>query len=301
MSDASEQDAPVRVRLTQDENLAKAYGLTLVAMDIRAVITAERGGFGVYVAPVEELRAGWELDQYDSENATGATASKSAVSRPAVSISFSTSALAYAALLLFFFGVARQGAFGIDWAGEGAMVAYHVTSGFELWRNITALTLHLDPGHIASNLVFGIVFVWLLAKETGTGIAWASTLLAGAAGNWLNAVWQDTAHTSIGASTAVFGAVGLMAALRHQWRPPQVSLRYWAPLGGGLMLMAYLGFGGGNTDIGAHIFGFIAGVAGGWWLSRKDKAWFGDEARQMNAFKLTGAILAGSWLLALVA
>jgi membrane associated rhomboid family serine protease len=299
LSETGQKDVPVRVRLTADGDLAKAYGLTLTAMDMRAVITSETGGYGVYVAPGDELRAGWELDQYDSENNTGARPDKPVRARPALVVSYSTTALAYAAVLLFFFGAARNGAFGIDWAGEGAMVAYHVTSDFELWRTVTALTLHLDLGHIASNLFFGIVFLWLLAKEAGAGIAWASTVLAGAAGNWLNAVWQSPAHTAIGASTAVFAAVGLMAALRHKWRPPKVSLRYWAPLGGGLMLMAYLGFGDGNTDIGAHVFGFFAGIAGGWVLSRKDKAWFGDEMRQMNALKLTGLLLAGSWALAL--
>ena len=213
---------------------------------------------------------------------------------------YTTTALAYAAILLFFFGAARKSSFGTDWAGEGAMVAYHVISDMELWRTVTALTLHLDFGHIAGNLAYGIIFVWLLSKETGPGIAWASTVLAGAAGNWLNALWQAPGHVSIGASTAVFGAIGVMAALRHRWRPPEFSLRYWAPLGGGFMLMAWLGFGDGNTDIGAHVFGFLAGLAGGYWLSRKDRSWFGDAQRQINALKLTASVLAGSWALALM-
>ena len=300
MRDADQHQGPVRVRLTADGELAKAYALTLTAMDMRAVLASEQDEYAVYVAPEDELRATWELDQYDSENATGAAAGKQARARPAFVVSFSTTALAYAAVLLFFFGAARRGSFGTDWAGEGAMVAHHVTSDFELWRTVTALTLHLDIGHIASNLVFGVIFVWLLAKETGPGIAWASTLLAGAVGNGLNALWQAPVHTSIGASTAVFGAVGLLAALRHKWRPPEFSLRYWAPLGGGIMLMAFLGFGEGNTDIGAHIGGFLAGLAGGYWLSRKDKAWFADDQRQIDALKLTGFVLASAWALALM-
>jgi rhomboid protease GluP len=273
LRDADQHQGPVRVRLTADGELAKAYVLTLTAMDMRAMLASEQGAYAVYVAPEDELRATWELDQYDSENATGAAAGKQARARPAFVVSFSTTALAYAAVLLFFFGAARRGSFGTDWAGEGAMVAHHVTSDFELWRTVTALTLHLDFGHIASNLVFGVIFVWLLAKETGPGIAWASTLLAGAAGNWLNALWQAPVHTSIGASTAVFGAV---------------------------MLMAFLGFGEGNTDIGAHIGGFLAGLAGGYWMSRKDKAWFADDQRQIDALKLTGFVLTSAWALALM-
>lgn len=291
---------PVCIRQTDDEALAKSYGLTLVAMDIKAVIASRDGGFGIFVAPGDVLRAGWELDQYDMENQTSEQKSRSARAHSANTVSFVTTALGYGAMLAFFFGVARRGSFGLDWAGEGAMVSYHVITDLEIWRTVTALTLHLDPAHLASNLFFGIVFVYLLAKESGPGIAWVSTVFAGAAGNFLNAVWQGPVHTSIGASTAVFGAVGVMAALRHKWRPPEFSLRYWSPLGGGLMLMAFLGFGGGNTDIGAHVFGFFAGIVVGWWLSRKDKAWFGDEARQANALKLTILAVAGAWALALM-
>lgn len=300
MSDANQHEAPVRVRLTPDGDLAKAYALTLTAMDIGALLASEEGGYGVYVTPEDELRATWELDQYDSENSTGAAANRQPRTRPADIVAFSTTALAYAVVLTFFFGAARRGSFGTDWAGEGAMVAHHVTSDLELWRTVTALTLHLDVAHIASNLAFGIIFVWLLAKETGPGIAWAATLLAGAAGNWLNALWQPAIHTSIGASTAVFAAVGLLAALRHKWRPPEFSLRYWAPLGGGVMLMSFLGFGGGNTDIGAHVCGFFAGLAGGYWMSRKDKSWFADGQRQLDGLKLTGYTLVGAWALALM-
>jgi hypothetical protein len=40
----------VRVRFTQDEDLARSYVLTLVAMDMRAVMTREAGGFGIHVS-----------------------------------------------------------------------------------------------------------------------------------------------------------------------------------------------------------------------------------------------------------
>ena len=300
MSDADKRDGPVQIRLTKDGDLARAYGLTLTAMDIRSVITTEKGGYGVYVSPEDVLRANWELDQYDAENTTGTKSLKTHSARATYTVSFTTTALAYAAILTFFFGAARRGTFEIDWLGAGAMVSHHVLAKFEIWRTVTALTLHMDFAHLAGNIAFGIMFVYLLSKETGTGIAWVSMVMAGAAGNLLNAVWQSPTHISIGASTAVFAAIGLMAALKHKWRPPEVSLRYWAPLGGGLMLVAYLGFGGGNTDIGAHVFGFFAGMAGGWWLSRKDRSWFGDEARQLQGLKLASALLAVSWGLALM-
>lgn len=293
----SQDNRPVRIRFTTDQELARSWSLTLVAVGLRAMVAHEQGGYAIYVEPEHQLRAAWELDQYDEENGTGGR--KSPARGDVFTLSFSNTAMAYAAILLFFFGAARREGFGVNWAAEGAMVAHHVTSQLELWRTVTALTLHLDLAHLASNIAFGVVFVWLLSKEIGSGMAWASVVLAGAAGNFANALWQLPTHTSIGASTAVFAAIGLLAALRHQWRPPQVSLRYWAPLAGGLMLMAFLGFGQGNVDYGAHVLGFAAGVAGGWLLARKDRTWFDDDARQMNALKLAGLTLAGAWGLAL--
>ena len=296
---SSETIRPVKVRSTTDEELARSWALTLVAVGMRASLVREAGGFSIYVDPEDELRAGWELDQYDEENGTADRQRRAGRRQPAFTLSFSNTALSYAALLTFFFGAARRDWLGMHWAADGAMVAHHVTSKLEIWRVVTALTLHLDLAHLASNLFFGIVFVYLLSKEIGSGAAWASVLLAGAAGNLVNAIWQDASHTSIGASTAVFAAVGILAALRQQWRPPKVSLRYWAPLGGGVMLLAWLGFGEGNVDYGAHVLGFAAGIAGGWLLSRKHRAWFDDDARQLNALKLAGGVIGASWLLAL--
>lgn len=298
MDNSINQPRLVRVRFTQDEDLARSYVLTLVAMDMRAVMTREAGGFGIHVSQEDELRAGWELDQYDEENQTGTRPPKR--HRQTLTLSFSNTALAYAALLTFVFGAARRNWMGTDWAGEGAMVSHHVTSGLEIWRTVTALTLHLDFAHLASNLFFGVVFVWLLSKEIGSGVAWVGVVAAGAAGNFANALWQGPAHTSIGASTAVFAAIGILAALRHQWRPPRVSLRYWAPLGGGLMLLAFLGFGEGNVDYGAHVTGFMAGIGVGWLLSRQPRSWFDNDALQMKALKLVGGAVAVSWALALL-
>ncbi len=291
------QPVYVRVRFTPDEELARSYVLTLVAMGLRAVMTRESGGFGIHVGPEDELRAGWELDQYDEENQTGTRTPKR--QRQTLTLSFTNTALAHAALLTFIFGAARRNWLGVDWAGEGAMASHHVTSGLEIWRTVTALTLHLDVAHLASNLFFGVVFVWLLSKEIGSGVAWAGVVAAGAAGNFANALWQGPGHISIGASTAVFAAIGILAALRHQWRPPKASLRYWAPLGGGLMLLAFLGFGEGNVDYGAHVTGFLAGIGVGWLMSRQQRGWFDDDALQMKALKLAGVAIAASWALAL--
>ncbi len=135
----------------------------------------------------------------------------------------------------------------------------------EVYRAFTALFLHADFGHLAGNAVFGGVFLFLLARHLGGLWAWLGTLAAGFGGNLLNAwLYHPGAHYSVGASTAVFGAVGLMAGLpvgfglRHGGRR---LYRAWVlPVVAGLVLLAWFGTGGEQTDTSAHLMGFACGL-----------------------------------------
>ena len=109
----------------------------------------------------------------------------------------------------------RHGAFNADWLDAGALRSGAVRAG-EVWRAVTALTLHLDVGHMLSNLGFGTVFGLLAGQLLGPGVAWASVLAAAASANLLNAWLQPEVHSSVGASTAVFATLGLLAA--YAWR-----------------------------------------------------------------------------------
>ena len=164
--------------------------------------------------------------------------------------------------MLFFFAVDQRHAFGIDWSAVGAANAGEMQAG-AWWQAITALTLHAGVRHLLGNLGFGVLFGLLAAPVLGSGLAWLTTLLAGGLGNALNALLQPPDHTAVGASTALFGTVGILAT--HAWltRPVRSrgGLRRFAPLGGGVMLLAFLGFGGKDVDIGAHVLGFLAGGA----------------------------------------
>ena len=78
----------------------------------------------------------------------------------------------------------------------------------ELWRAVTALTLHADGAHVAGNAVLGAVFGSAVSRSLGPGVALAWVIAAGTLGNFINA-WKHTdSHVSVGASTAVLGAVG---------------------------------------------------------------------------------------------
>jgi rhomboid protease GluP len=90
-----------------------------------------------------------------------------------------------------------------------------------------------------------------------------------ACANLLEALLGPPSHLSVGASTAVFTALGLVAA--HSWRlrssyTQRWALR-WAPLVGGVVLLGWFGAGGGGEDsnanaqidIVAHAAGFVVG------------------------------------------
>lgn len=128
------------------------------------------------------------------------------------------------------------------------------------WRTITALTLHAGPVHLLSNLAIGGTFIILLCRELGSGMAWSLLLASGTIGNLINAWVQSPDHRSVGASTAVFGAVGILAAIKLVRDRHNLQRRWFIPVAAGLALLAILGTEGKQTDLGAHLFGFGTGV-----------------------------------------
>ena len=123
---------------------------------------------------------------------------------------------------------------------------------------------------MGGNLAFGAFFGYFVGRYLGTGVGWLAVLLAASGGNVLNAWVQSPAHRSIGASTAVFAALGLLVT--YTWRRGYLRDTPWrariAPIVAGLGLLAFTGTAGANTDLGAHLFGFIAGLGAGLAIAR---------------------------------
>ena len=127
-------------------------------------------------------------------------------------------------------------------------------------------------------------------------------ITAGAVGNVLSAIVQTPDHTSIGASTAIFASLGIVAALQQSNRQGRVSkLRRWTPLGAGLVLLGFLGFSGENTDILAHVMGFGSGLVAGFVLSRLGRDWVSDSRVQWICGGAAGLIVVAAWLAAAAA
>jgi len=133
----------------------------------------------------------------------------------------------------------------------------------EWWRGVTALCLHADIAHVLGNALFGFYFVTAVCRALGSGLGLTLVLAAGAGGNWLNAVSYGRFHDSVGASTAVFGAIGVLAglALAQRRRQGVRGRRLIVPIGAGLGLLAMLGTTGARVDIWAHFYGLFVGAA----------------------------------------
>ena len=280
----------------RNRNSCQDRRLVLEAVGLSAELIFADGWWLLVVSETDLPRALDELEAYSRENIP--VPRVRAVHVPVIS-SGRLGLLAYSAVLLAVSVLANRWAFGLDWYDAGAMRASEVTAG-QWWRTVTALTLHGDAGHIAANLVFGIVFGTFAAQALGGGLAWCGILLAGALGNGLNAWIQNADHSSIGASTAVFAALAIVVAhsMRYWKLLAGGSLRRWSPLVGGVLLLAYTGTGGERTDVVAHLTGFLAGLLIGWLGSLVPEKRLRRTGLQWGAGIAAGLILAISWIFA---
>lgn len=260
----------------------------LEATGIPCGIVGAAGQHVLLVGGEDAERARAELDKYDRENREWPPGDDRG---PSMRWSVGA-ALGYAAILIALDLAQRRESFGVDW-WNGGLASAGLIRGGAWWRCITALGLHADVLHLASNLVFGAVFGVMLAQSIGVGFAWLAFVVTGGIGNGLNAWLQSATHVSVGASTAIFGLLGVQAA--HDWvRRGQLhhnAFRRWAPIAIGAALLAWLGGDGRpidpsaasrtlgdlyvalpSIDVGAHALGFAIGlVLGGmfgWYRSR---------------------------------
>ena len=187
----------------------------------------------------------------------------------------------------------------VDWMAQGNAQAGKILAG-EWWRLVTALTLHSGALHLAGNMLVGGIFMLRLCRDLGSGTAWNLVLAAGALGNLVNALLQSPNHRSIGASTAVFGAVGILAAINMLHYRINLRNRWPLPIAAALGLLAMLGAAGDTTDLGAHLFGLLAGIALGltykFFLSK-----LGQPNKSTNSVlvSLAIAVISYAWFTAL--
>jgi membrane associated rhomboid family serine protease len=231
--------------------------LVLTAMGVEGVVTHGVSEFLVQVLPADAQAAAQHLRQYELENRPAAAPAPAARTYRFAWVG----CLGYVLVLLGVAWVLSAGAVRLDAFELGELDAARVQAG-EWWRAWTALTLHLDGPHLAANLAAGVWFGYLAGRQMGSGTAWFLTISGGALANLLEGLLAPPEHRAVGASTAVFSALGTMAA--YSWRErfglQQSWARRWGPLVAGVILLGWTGSAGEGTDVMGHLTGFGVGV-----------------------------------------
>lgn len=277
------------VSLTDDD--ANTCLVILASAGIFCQITGQPDNWTVSIFPGDTEKALAEIESYFQENRETTDAEDS---WSGISFNLHTGIGAALGLLAGHIYMFHYGGIRLFSEKYGAS-ASAILNG-EIFRIVTALMIHANSVHLVGNMASLALFFTVLCSVQGFGVGAFSLLISGAMGNYFNALLYRTSHLSIGASTAVFGAVGILIA--HQtlstFRTSQRRFKAWLPLGGGLCLLGLFSEGT-HTDILAHLFGLGSGVAIGCvfeFLFNKPPG----APLQFLFFTLTLVIILLSWL-----
>lgn len=247
------------LRTAMRRSAAEEWALVLASQGLRSRIRPLDHGVALEVAAADAERAERALRAWESENPPPEPKPEPA---PHVGPASWRAAILVSSALLVVFRL-TTGAGADAWIARGAADAERILAG-ETWRTVTALTLHADLGHVLANAISCAFFLTALGRSVGPGLAVALAVLCGAAGNLANALVHGSDHVSVGASTAIFAVLGILAGqgvARHERRGARGS-RAWTPIAAGVALIAMLGTGE-RADLWAHALGFACGGVAG--------------------------------------
>lgn len=282
------------LRTTGSPTQAGDWALVLAAASIEHRVDERDGQFALIIHAGDAAAADQALAGFDDEGAPEQQP-------PAPDLGWSPLGLICAIGFLAMLLVTGTRERGSVWFAAGSASADLIMHG-AWWRAVTALTLHADVWHVVGNAVASLVFITAIGRWLGGGLGALLILVSATAGNLLTAVRHHTNHDSVGASTATFASLGLIAGLqvarrmRLRTRPGYA----WVPIGAGLGLFAMLGVAAGS-DYWAHLlglgFGVLFGV--GWAIAQLKRGWRAPRwPVQALLAAVTIAIVVGCWLLA---
>ncbi len=273
------------------DETSRTYELVLRSAGIPYQLHQHQNRWSISVPSHERTKAVEAVSLYLAENPPLSSAHRS-IDAPGIT---TWSALYIGPLLAVIHWAIRPGAEHRVFVEHLGADARLIVAG-EVYRCVTALFLHQDWPHVVNNMAGAILFGSVVASACGWGVGWLMVLLSGALGNLLTALWYERAHLAIGASTAVFGALGICVSL-NLWRyarKTRPSWRMWLPLAGGLALLGFLG-GSPHSDLMAHLAGFGCGLLlGGIYGLVCRRPW--NVPVQLGAAAVGIAIIVLSWI-----
>ena len=269
----------------------------LSAVNIPSVVEAGLGGYVIRVPYAQAAFATHHLWQYEQELRSRQPVASAEISPYPYAW---TGGALYVAILVLAATMVVRGWGRLDMFALGTLDAAAVQAG-QWWRAFTALTLHVDIVHLMMNLGAGTAIGYLASRQMGVGTAWLLTVLGAGAANLTEALASVPGHQSVGASTAVFASLGLLAA--HSWRIygvlAKTSLRRRAPIIAGAALLGFLGTAGEGTNLVAHLFGFAYGALLGILVAQPRVSQIFARIPQWLSGVMTLGVIGLSWVMAL--
>ena len=254
----------IEVFRSPDAALASDRSFMLTAVGIAALMTQVEDGYVVLVDAADVARAQLELARYARESQPAPPPP----APPALHAGAVPATLVALVALFAVAGLATHFWLGHDWYAAGVLDGTEVRRG-AWWRAVTALTLHTDAAHLSANAGFGFVFGGACAALYGPGRGWLLILASAIAANLAEAAWMPPGMSSLGASTAVFAALGLVTARGRTAAHGRGLVRgFYGALVAGVLLLALLGTGDAHTDVLGHALGFVFGLVAGISLRR---------------------------------
>lgn len=235
-------------------------GIVALAIDAPFWLMPTDGGFRLLVRPENAARVREQIAWFDEESA-GWPPRPIAAPVAARPVDLLTPLLWLVVVVVSFWIQGRLP----GWTAFGAMDVRAVFERGELWRAFTALFLHADLGHLVSNTLSGVFVFSAVVTTLGRLRGWLLLAVAAVLGNFAAAAAHaGSEYRSVGASTAVFAALGLLTgrAVRavigvrhpHRWRT------IFVPLAAGVAVLGLYGAGEQRVDVVAHVTGFAAGL-----------------------------------------
>ncbi len=289
------------IGLPASRHQAEQWALVLRAANIPSAIEFERRSWVIKVSPLHEKRALQEIAAFMEENSDWPPyRPKKRIPLPVLTKYQPPTILMMGALVIFFI-ITGPWSGGSDWFINGAVSGKKIFTDSQWYRLVTALTLHADVVHLVGNIMIGGVLVHFLCRLLGNGLGWFLILASGTLGNFMNILLHGSSHNSVGFSTAIFGAIGILSGYQAVRRRTAALKEILLPLAAGGMLLAFLGAGGPRTDLGAHFFGLLAGAALGGMLVflPSQNILINKTSMQANLFIASLATVGICWLFAM--
>jgi membrane associated rhomboid family serine protease len=268
------------------------WSLVLASQDIAAIVNRMETGWVLLVDAPEHERAKTVLGQYEIENRGWRWRRR--LPGMAMAFNWGASFWVFSLAALYYWSAVRYPSLK-----DAGMIDSRAVLNGQWWRLFTAVTLHENLPHLATNAATGFVLLGLAMARYGPGVAVLAAFIAGVAGNYASVLLDPSVHESLGASGMVTGALGLITVQsfspgRRYPVAPHFLVRAAAA---GLLILVLIGFSPG-TDIIAHVGGFITGAMLGLALGWRRPGSLHRSAPNIFSGVALAILLVTTWLLA---